>query len=267
VVGNYTGYRPELLGGPRPVTIQLRSSIERSVLDCNTPTSTVTQSVQLCTRDNIFEGNTFYATFGPRVSWDLRDDPLDPRAGAFFEVGFDVAAGLNSESPHFFEVEGRGSVYIPLHDRIIANATFHSEYVRPLDGDADIPANKRPYDRGRVRGYRLRTLLPQDVELDDNGDPISAISAGGELFMALQTEIRFQVYGPLWLSVFYDVGDLWADGNFDLEQNGRSLAQGAGVGVKVSTPIGPLSLDFAVPLSSRDPGATDLTYHFSVGTF
>jgi outer membrane protein assembly factor BamA len=268
LVGNYKGFRPELLGRQRPVTFQLRAALERALLDCNAQTATITASVQSCTQDNVFEGDTFYATFGPRVSWDLRDDPLDPRQGAFFEVGFDVAAGLDSKtSPHFFEVEGRASVYLPLHDRIIVNAAFHSEYVRPFDPDAEIPANKRPYDRGRIRGYQLRTLLPQDVALDDNGKPVFPVSAGGELFLALQTEIRFQIYGPLWISAFYDVGDLWADGTPDLETNGRTLAQGAGVGVKVSTPIGPLSVDFAVPVVERDPGATGLTIHFSVGTF
>ena len=36
---------------------------------------------------------------------------------------------------------------------------------------------------------------------------------------------------------------------------------------RVATPIGPLSVDFAVPLNRRDPGATDPQFHFAVGAF
>ncbi len=279
LVGDYKGYRPQLLGGPRPLALQLRASLERASLQCN-PASIAGEQAsdgeQFCTRDNRVEGNTFYTTLGPRVSWDLRDDPIDPHAGAFFELGTDVALGLDPSSPNFLELEGRVNLYAPLADRIIFSASLYGEKIFPLEGEgAGIPANKRVYDNSRIRGYPLRTLLPQDVALDSEGQPGSAISRGGLLFTALQTELRFQIYGPLWLAAFYDVGDLFADGAFHLTTETRiaggkivrSLAQGGGIGIRVSTPIGPLAVDFAVPLNKRDPGAQGLTIHFAVGTF
>lgn len=279
LVGNFKGFKPKLLGGPRPLTLQLRATVQRSDLQCNPD---VGDDI-LCTRDartggNRNEGTTFYTTVGPRVSWDLRDDPLDPRAGAFVEVGSDVALGLDEASPPFLLLEGRVSVFLPLADRIVFASTLNAEKIFPFDTSGefiDIPANRRLYGQSRIRGYPIQALLPQDVMLDSEGEPATALSPGGLLFTSVQTELRFQLYGALWLAGFYDVGDLFADGSFSLttqtEVGGttvtRALAQGAGVGVRVATPIGPLAVDFALPLNKRDPGAQGWTVHFAVGTF
>lgn len=281
LVGNFKGFKPKLLGGPRPLTLQLRASVERSDLRCNPDVAS--DRAFLCTSDglsggNVNEGTTFYTTFGPRISWDLRDDPLDPRAGAFLEVGSEVALGLDSSSPPFLLLEGRVSVFLPLADRIVFASTLNAEKIFPFDPSGefiDIPANRRLFAQSRIRGYPIQALLPQDLTLNSQGEPVTALSPGGLLFTSVQTELRFQVYGALWLAGFYDVGDLFANGSFSLvtetEVGGttvtRSLAQGAGFGIRVATPIGPLAVDFALPLTKRDPGAQGWTVHFAVGTF
>ena len=94
--------------------------------------------------------------------------------------------------------------------------------VRPSDGllvnvrDAGacevpitIPVNRRLFANSRVRGYPLKTLLPQDVALDPaTGAACNSISSGGLLFFSLNAELRIALFGAFWLAGFFDVGDL-----------------------------------------------------------
>lgn len=276
--GDYKGYRPTLLGSQRPLTIQLQAGLEYASLRCNqgAPRPELCASADDVMRGDRIEGNTFYATIGPRVSFDLRDDALDPRAGAFFEVRGDVAFGLEAESPSYGKVEGRANVYVPLVDRLVFVSTLFAGGIFKFDASGDdVPVNKRLEASQRIRGWQARELLPQDVEYGSDGQPVDQISQGGLTLFALQSELRFLLYGPLWIAGFYDVGDLFESGKPSIcttqeFPNGsvtRCLAQGAGFGVRVSTPIGPLALDIATPVTRRDPGAQDWTVHFSVGTF
>ena len=102
------------------------------------------------------------------------------------------------------------------------------------------------------------------------------MSPGGLLSVAGQVELRVQILGPLALAGFYDVGDLWQSGRFSFstsfepeegEPFTRSLAQAAGFGVRLATPVGPLAVDLGHPLNVRDPGSNAWQLHFSIGNF
>ena len=277
LLANYKGFRPTLLGASRPITVQLRGSYERSGLECNP----AIERPELCTRSiptdptvgplRLEETNN-YLTAGSRVSIDLRDDPLDPGSGAYGEVRADYVGGLDSESPSYLSLEGRASAYLPMAPRLTLATSFSIGKIFPVLGVEardKISPNRRYFAGGRstVRGYPERTLLPQDTEVDEEGNPTSTISSGGLAFFALQTELRIAVYGPVAFALFWDVGDLFRDGNFSFMTHGRSLANGGGVGLRVSTPVGPLVIDIGVPFNQRDETVTDVQLHFAVGTF
>ena len=187
-------------------------------------------------------------------------------------------------------MEARTNLYVPLGARVVLANTMHFGKIFPLQtagagsgtgcGAANpitVPVNRRLYANGRVRGYPIKTLLPQDVTVDPaTGSTCNPISSGGLLFAAANTEVRILLYGALWIAGFFDVGDLWESGRFSLMTNtplvdgsevSRTFAMGTGVGLRVTTPVGPLSVDFAFPVNARDPGADDLTIHFAVGAF
>lgn len=285
LVANYKGFRPVVLGKPRPVTIQVRSAFERSALGCN---PALTDRYALCstTPGEAFvtgrlQGTNFYLGAGPRISWDLRDDSLDPRAGVYMELTADAALGLDQGSPNLASLQGRVNAYIPLASRLTVALAAVFGRIFPLEaiveGQTDIPINRRFFAGGRstVRGYAERTLIPQDAEVGPGGVAKSSISTGGQSMLALKSELRVALYGPVSLAIFYDIGDLWEGGQFSLKTESqvagvtvtRTLAHGGGVGLRVATPIGPLSLDFAVPFNKRDPIVNDTQLHFSVGAF
>ena len=286
LVGNYKGFRPKLLGSPRPVTVQPRVSFDRSARECN---ENISDRFALCstTEPNSvgtlrLQGTNVYLAAGPRVSWDFRDDPVDPTAGIYMDLTTDAALGLDNQSPNFVSVEGRLHAYIPIASRLtlalaaIVGRLFPLQQI--VEDEVDIPINRRFFSGGRstVRGYAERTLIPQDAAVDPaTGQVVSTISTGGRSMLALKSELRLAIYGPVAVALFYDIGDLWEGGQFALStsqvwQGGvarRTLAHGGGVGLRVATPIGPLSLDFAVPFNKRDPIVNDTQLHFSVGAF
>lgn len=287
LIGTYKGFRPNLAGGPRPMALQLRINAIRSDLQCNPE---INDRPELCSTtfsgelNPRVQGSNAYFSVGPRVSWDFRDDALDPTAGLFFQLDSEVARGLDERSADLVRLEGRANIYVPLMESVGLAFSMLAGKVVPLEtldpaGGLDIPVNRRLFAGGRstIRGYPEKTLLPQDVPIDrSTGLPATAISSGGLLLVALKSELRFTLFGALSLAVFYDVGDLFESGVFSLQTDtqridgevvSRFLAQGAGVGFRVATPIGPLAVDLAFPINKRDPGAENPQLHFSVGTF
>lgn len=276
LLANYKGFRPQLLGAYRPIAVQLRGSYERSELQCNSRIERpelCTQSIPEQTVGPLrLEETTNYLTAGSRVSIDLRDDSLDPGSGAYAEVRADYVGGLDDASPTYVSFEGRASAYLPLAPRLTAASSLSIGKIFPLGGieaGDTISPNRRFFAGGRstVRGYPERTLLPQDTETDENGNPTSTISSGGLAFFALQTELRIALYGPIAFALFWDVGDLYRDGNFSFRTGDRSVANGGGVGLRVATPVGPLVVDVGIPFNQRDDTVTDVQLHFAVGTF
>ena len=282
-------------------SFQLRGNLERTDLECNSIFQAVTAgtpdiegilndlALQCSTNlpqtngetdlTETFGGINFYATAGPRIIWDLRDDSLDPKSGAYFETSAFYAFGLDPDSPDYVNVDVQANFYLPLFPRLVfAVAGLGSSLIQVGPSNLEIPLNRRLFAGGRttIRGYAEKTLLPQDTELDDNtGLPLARISTGGQTRAALKSELRFLIFQSLAISMFYDVGDLWVSG-FRLETQRtiaggrrivRGLAMGAGLGLRVATPIGPLAIDLAVPVNRRDPGPTGVQLHFAVGSF
>ena len=293
LIGNYEGFRPELLGKRRPMALQLRLSVERSELVCNMNI----ERPELCSDSAVvpvpgerFAGQNNYFSAIPRLTWDFRDNPVTPRTGTYFELEGEFALGFDEPSPSYVRVEGRSVLYSPLSPRATLVSSVRGGRIFAVSSDAPIPLNRRFYAGGRstIRGYPEKTLLPQDVALGEDGLPQSDISTGGLLYLVLKLELRVALVEPLSLAGFYDVGDLWRlqdDPGSPCERSSpgfalstrctlrdgtpieRNLAQGVGFGVRLATPIGPLAIDLGFPLNPRDPAVDDLTLHFSVGAF
>lgn len=284
LVTSYKGLKPILAGAPRQLSFQLRIAYEQSELQCN---PLITNRPELCSsslsdvsRVSRLEGQNQYLTAGPHVSWDLRDDPLDPNWGGYFEFSSSYAWGLDRVSPDLTRVGGRAIGYLPLVPRLQLSVSAQVDKVFPMGSakPGDVPLNKRLFLGGRstIRGYAERTLLPQDTPLDPaTGRPLSLISVGGLFRFALKTELKLRLFASLSLAVFYDVGDLF-EGIPQISRSRtlpdgrvitRTLAQGAGVGLRVATPIGPLAIDMGVPIYDRDRQQRAIQFHFAVGGF
>jgi translocation and assembly module TamA len=128
---------------------------------------------------------------------------------------------------------------------------LHAQAATSLLNDplADIPASLRFFAGGdrSVRGYAYQSLGPRD----EAGQIV-----GGKQLLVGGMEIT-RKFGAKWgLAVFVDAGNafnLWTD---------VRLAVGAGFGLRYTTPIGPLQVDIANPVSE---GKFSPRLHLGIG--
>ncbi len=119
-----------------------------------------------------------------------------------------------------------------------------------------VPIYARFYAGGAntIRGYRERKVGPRDSL---SNDPI-----GGESTLIGNAEVSFPIYEKLIKgAVFYDVGNVWGE----IQDIGQGdFKQGAGVGIRVKTPIGPLRMDWGYPLDKNHNDKQEGQFYFSV---
>lgn len=97
-----------------------------------------------------------------------------------------------------------------------------------------------------LRGYGYESISPRDS---------SGALTGAKYMTTTSLEYQYRVYGNWWGALFYDVGDAFNDT--------PDLKQGAGVGIRWASPVGPIRLDFAWGLDAA-PG-DEFKIHFTLG--
>jgi translocation and assembly module TamA len=124
----------------------------------------------------------------------------------------------------------------------------HSYRVSTVDVKGEsVPSDSRLRAGGEfsVRGYPTNSLGPQDEE----GNAL-----GGEFLVIANEELHLRLWKSFSSLLFFDVGNVWPTlGSFDWR-----FSASYGLGLRWSSPIGPLRLDWAVPVNPRpnDPGQT-----------
>lgn len=104
-----------------------------------------------------------------------------------------------------------------------------------------IPASERFYEGSdnNLRGYRFLTVSP----LDKHNKPL-----GGRSVMTYSLELRVRATENWGWVTFYDFGNVYSN---VLPQLNKRILQSIGYGLRYLTPVGPLRLDFAIPLQPR----------------
>ncbi|SBV98567.1 putative Outer membrane protein, OMP85 family [uncultured delta proteobacterium] len=119
----------------------------------------------------------------------------------------------------------------------------------------DVPASLRFYvgGGGSVRGYEYQSLGPRN----DSKDPLGGASA-----VEFSAEARAKFDDTWGMVAFLDGGMAYADAAADFSE--EELRWGAGLGLRFYTAIGPIRLDFAVPLNKRNDD-DNFQIYFSIG--
>ena len=118
-----------------------------------------------------------------------------------------------------------------------------------------VPIYERFYAGGAetVRGYKERNISPRDP---NTNDPI-----GGNVRFLGTAEATVPLFEDLIKgAVFTDTGNVWKEyDNIDFK-----LKYGVGAGVRVKTPLGPVKLDYAWPLTDNYGDAKKGRFYFSM---
>lgn len=110
----------------------------------------------------------------------------------------------------------------------------------------------------QLRGYDETSVTPFGFFPERSG-AISDIDRLGDSFLTVTAELAMRLNDNISLSAFMDAGNVWND---PLDIDPTRLFRGAGLGVQLVTPFGPIGLDYAYGFDKTNPG---WQLHFRMG--
>lgn len=191
------------------------------------------------------------------LTLDSRDNIFDTHKGNVLSGSFECAGGPFGGDKDFLKFFGRASHYLPLFRGSVFELRGRMGLVDAYSNSTSVPIYEKFFAGGAytIRGYHERKVGPID--------PISKDPLGGESMLVANVEYTYPIFDVMRLAAFYDMGNVWAK----LSKIGSGgFKKGVGLGVRIKTPIGPVMLDYGVPLD-KEPGE-DKTgsgrFHFSM---
>ncbi|MGZ8162124.1 MAG: autotransporter assembly complex protein TamA [Methylobacter sp.] len=185
----------------------------------------------------------------PGASWlrSVSDNILRPTKG--YRLKFEVSGSYKNPLSDVSFVQGAlSAVWIhpmPWNGKFIARTDQAAMLVDPFD---KLPTSYRFYAGGinSVRGYDYKELGPKD-----NFGNVE----GGRFLSVVSAEYEQAILDNWGIAAFIDTGNAY-------NLNSISFKTGVGLGIRWYSPIGPVRVDFAVPLNDAD---SSFRIHFAAG--
>lgn len=205
------------------------------------------------------EGETLVSQFGQTLTYDKRDNRLDPRDGYILQFTSEIAGAGGDE--RFLRLKGKAAYYIPIDEVWGVAFLGQTGYIVGLGEDVSI-GERFFIGSNTFRGFEKAGIGPRDI---DTGDAL-----GGNQFYVGSAELTFPTGLPQDLGlrafVFTDVGSLWnVDASGSEVRDLTSVRVSAGVGVEFVTAFGRIRVDVAQAIVKEDFDKTEL-FRFSFGT-
>lgn len=201
-------------------------------------------------------GRNYYSLVTTPVSltYDSRDNILDATSGILARLTAEPQFEINDSSLYFAtDAELRYFAALDDDSRFVIAARGLAGTIWGADAE-DIPAHRRYYagGGGSVRGYEYLNIGPRV----DGFGPI-----GGLARVEGSLEARIKVTDTIGIVPFVDAGFVTETAGFGGKHD---FQVGAGIGLRYYTAVGPIRLDFAVPLDPG-PGDPDFAVYFGIG--
>ncbi len=109
-----------------------------------------------------------------------------------------------------------------------------------------------------LRGYEETTITPRGY-FERRDRNVAQIARLGDAYFSGTAEVKAVINANIGVAAFFDAGNLWDDPR---DFNSSKLYRGAGFGVQLVTPFGPIGLDYAYGFDKDVPG---WQLHFKMG--
>lgn len=212
------------------------------------------------------------ATVGPILDLDFRDNPFLPTRGTFWRVEAEYSDPVigSSDKINFVRTQATFSHYLRMGTpKLIWANSLRGGYGKNVSSEtgSGIPDSYAFYLGGytTLRGYSgsQEDRVPNKAEFDPERNNKLVIENETNYYL-LKSEIRFPLYGIIGGVIFTDVGEVRVQG----ERFANPVKQTYGFGIRINTPVGPLSLDYGRKARfDRKVDESPDQIHLSIGTF
>jgi len=257
--GNESSFEQESLGGSVrgafDVTENLRETVRYTLRrdDIHDVDADASASV----REE--EGVVWRSIVGNEFFYDRLDSRISPTDGYFARLQNDLA-GLGGDARFLRSTVGAG-YYLPLTESIIGSVRGEVGYIFGIADDVRI-SDRYFLGGDSMRGFASRGVGPRDVATDD--------SLGGNFLYSGTIEVTFPLGLPEELPirgrVFSDFGAVTGlDDDGPTIEDTASPRLSVGTGLTWRSPLGPIAIDFAIPILIEDFDEEE-RFRFSFGT-
>ncbi|HAJ57782.1 MAG TPA: outer membrane protein assembly factor BamA [Candidatus Omnitrophica bacterium] len=205
------------------------------------------------------EGKNLISSMQFALTRDTTDNVFNPSRGLVLSGSYEIAGGLFGGDKDFNKFFALAAQYFPIFSKSVLQLQARAGVAQPFNGHEKVPIYERFYAGGAntIRGYEERTVGPVDALTKD---PL-----GGEALFVANAEITVPLVEFIKGAVFIDTGNVWSEASDFWKGGFGEFKTGIGFGVRVKTPIGPLKLDYGIPLN-KQPGKEDREgrFHFSM---
>lgn len=188
------------------------------------------------------------------LTYDSRDNTLDPRQGWYLQGTLAPFMDTLGESDPFIKMLVSGSTYVDMSTKPDLILALRGQ-IGSIAGAAaaNVPASERFYagGGGSVRGYGFQEVGPMR-----NGNP-----DGGRSIVTTTAEVRLKFTDTMGMVGFVDAGSVTDSTSPDFSDP----AVGAGLGFRYYTGFGPIRFDIGVPLTQKDKTSDAFQIYISIG--
>jgi outer membrane protein insertion porin family len=210
----------------------------------------VQEGAKLSTED---EGRVRISSLTPGLILDRRSDLFNPTSGSLHGIAVKEAIPAIGSEADFTKLTLQTSWFIPLFSKVLAALSARAGISWPHGETTETPLHERFYLGGgtTIRGYTQDSVGPTGSD----GTP-----QGGQSMLLGNAELRINPAGSFGVVLFADAGNVWRDQSIRT----GDLRASCGGGIRYSTPVGPLRVDYGQKIH-RQPGESPGEVHFSLG--
>jgi outer membrane protein insertion porin family len=241
-VGAHRDFFPESIRGLRGDVRYRLESVRYSNVDPTLAISDVTP------------GRQFISSVTPVLTLDRRDEPLDPTRGSLHQISVEAGTRFLGSDVEFVKGRLETRWFFNWPPPTVIAVAGRLGLAAPYGGTPALAIQDRFFAGGAatVRGFREDRLGP----LDARGNP-----TGGNATAILNLEWRFPIWRWFGGALFVDSGTVTPEIS---GLNVDALRTGAGGGLRIKTPVGPIRLDVGYALQPI-PGESRTHFYLTLG--
>ncbi len=204
-------------------------------------------------RELVDRGKILTSTMFLTLERDDRDNVFRPSEGSLVRSYTEFAGGPLGGSENYVKEILQTNWYLKLFWKFALGMRWRVGYVKAFGDSKEVPPDELFYPGGTgsdgIRGYPDNSVVPEGAD-------------GGRAEFITSSEITFPISGDQIIGVlFFDAGNSY---NYLSEINAQELKKGAGIGVRIMSPMGLLGFDYAYGMDRKT--TSKWQFHFQFGS-